>query len=105
MNCGALTSLLAMLNSHKAAIRKEACWTISNITAGNKDQIQACIYANVFQALIQLMAQAEFVILVIKTRGDTDCFFDLANLLHGGREAAWVCGRDIRVQVHLRGAS
>ena len=38
---GALPSLLNLLNgSYKKSIKKEACWTISNITAGNKGQIQ-----------------------------------------------------------------
>lgn len=32
----ALPCLLALLNSPRKGIRKEACWTISNITAGNK---------------------------------------------------------------------
>lgn len=27
-------------NNHKKSIKKEACWTISNITAGNRSQIQ-----------------------------------------------------------------
>ena len=38
---GALGYLLSLLTpNHKKSIKKEACWTISNITAGNKDQIQ-----------------------------------------------------------------
>lgn len=42
INCGALNCLLMLLNNaHKKSIKKEACWTISNITAGTKDQIQA----------------------------------------------------------------
>ncbi|CAA3007593.1 importin subunit alpha [Olea europaea subsp. europaea] len=37
----ALPCLLNLLTqNHKKSIKKEACWTISNITAGNKDQIQ-----------------------------------------------------------------
>ena len=31
------------LGASKESIRKEACWTISNITAGNREQIQAVI--------------------------------------------------------------
>lgn len=34
LNCGALPFLMALLGSPKESIRKEACWTISNITAG-----------------------------------------------------------------------
>lgn len=40
MNCSALPCLLHLLSSAKESIRKEACWTISNITAGNRAQIQ-----------------------------------------------------------------
>ena len=40
LNCQALPCLLYLLSSSKENIRKEACWTISNITAGNKSQIQ-----------------------------------------------------------------
>jgi hypothetical protein len=29
-----------LTNNYKKSIKKEACWTISNITAGNKQQIQ-----------------------------------------------------------------
>ncbi|CAH1450306.1 unnamed protein product [Lactuca virosa] len=37
-----LPCLLNLLtNNHKKSIKKEACWTISNITAGNKKQIQS----------------------------------------------------------------
>jgi hypothetical protein len=37
----ALPCLLTLLNNnYKKSIKKEACWTISNITAGNKEQIQ-----------------------------------------------------------------
>lgn len=42
INCGALSCLLHLLKtSQKKSIKKEACWTISNITAGTKEQIQA----------------------------------------------------------------
>jgi len=40
LNVSALPCLLALLNSPKKGIKKEACWTISNLTAGNKAQIQ-----------------------------------------------------------------
>lgn len=60
INVSALPCLLALLSSPKKGIRKEACWTISNITAGNKNQIQAVIDANIIPPLIQLLAHAEF---------------------------------------------
>jgi importin subunit alpha-6/7 len=60
INYNALAWLLALLTSPKKGIRKEACWTISNITAGNKDQIQAVIDAGIVAPLIGLLANAEF---------------------------------------------
>ncbi|CAO2837615.1 unnamed protein product [Amaranthus hypochondriacus] len=46
--------------NHKKSIKKEACWTISNITAGNKAQIQAVIEAGLVQPLVYLLQNAEF---------------------------------------------
>lgn len=40
LNCSALPCLLHLLSSPRDSVRKEACWTVSNITAGNPQQIQ-----------------------------------------------------------------
>lgn len=40
LSCSALPCLLHLLSSSKESIKKEACWTVSNITAGNRAQIQ-----------------------------------------------------------------
>lgn len=40
LNCSALPCLLHLLTNGKDSICKETCWTISNITAGNRQQIQ-----------------------------------------------------------------
>ena len=45
INSSALPCLLHLLSSPKESIRKEACWAISNITAGNREQIQV-MYIN-----------------------------------------------------------
>ncbi|KAM7255880.1 hypothetical protein ACFE04_011621 [Oxalis oulophora] len=73
INHGALQCLLSLLtNNHKKSIKKEACWTISNITAGNKEQIQvvkddeknnlmmAVIEAGLVGPLVMLLQNAEF---------------------------------------------
>ncbi|KAK4339753.1 hypothetical protein RND71_041215 [Anisodus tanguticus] len=49
-----------LTQNHKKSIKKEACWTISNITAGNKAQIQAVIEANIILPLVHLLQNAEF---------------------------------------------
>ena len=41
-------------------IRKEACWTLSNVTAGTPEQIQSAINAGVFPKLIELLQCSEF---------------------------------------------
>uniref|UniRef100_A0A671RL35 Importin subunit alpha n=1 Tax=Sinocyclocheilus anshuiensis TaxID=1608454 RepID=A0A671RL35_9TELE len=60
LNCSALPCLLHLLSSPKESIKKEACWTVSNITAGNRAQIQAVIDANIFPVLIEILQKAEF---------------------------------------------
>ncbi|CAL5394337.1 unnamed protein product [Camellia sinensis] len=41
---GALPCLLNLLtHNHKRSIKKKACWTISNISAGNKEQLQVLL--------------------------------------------------------------
>ncbi|XP_019163557.1 PREDICTED: importin subunit alpha-like [Ipomoea nil] len=57
----ALACLLNLLTqNYKKNIKKEACWTISNITAGNKDQIQAVIDAGLTPPIVDLLQNAEF---------------------------------------------
>lgn len=56
INCGALHCLLSLLTAnHKKSIKKEACWTISNITAGTKEQIQAVIDNQLVPPLVHLL--------------------------------------------------
>jgi importin subunit alpha-1 len=40
IDAGGLPCLCHLLSNSKESIRKETCWTISNITAGNSNQIQ-----------------------------------------------------------------
>ncbi|KAI4349889.1 hypothetical protein L6164_010432 [Bauhinia variegata] len=57
----ALPCLFQLLTqNHKKSIKKEACWTISNITAGNRAQIQAVIQANIILPLVNLLQISEF---------------------------------------------
>ncbi|KAJ9180352.1 hypothetical protein P3X46_008610 [Hevea brasiliensis] len=49
-----------LMQNHKKSIKKEACWTISNVTAGNKNQIQAVVEANIILPLVHLLQNAEF---------------------------------------------
>ena len=47
------------MSSPKQSLRKEACWTISNITAGSKEQIQAVIDANIIPPLVDKVRNGE----------------------------------------------
>ena len=59
INNGALPCLLSLLShNHKKSIKKEACWTISNITAGNKEQIQVIRFQIVYCFQITLRANS-----------------------------------------------
>ena len=58
--------------------QKFYCWTISNITAGNRQQIQAVIDANVFPVLIDILGKAEF-----KTR--KEAAWAITNTTSGGK--------------------
>jgi len=60
ISSGALPALLSLLSSPKEGIRKEACWTISNITAGSPHQIQAVVDANISPPLINILQNADF---------------------------------------------
>ena len=56
LNCNALPNLLHLLGNVRETVRKETCWTISNITAGNKQQIQVyrCSLVLFWQLLINV---------------------------------------------------
>ncbi|KAK0456692.1 armadillo-type protein [Armillaria borealis] len=74
---GALPALLSLLSSPKDGIRKEACWTISNITAGSPPQIQSVIDANIIPPLINILQNADF-----KTR--KEACWAISNATSGG---------------------
>ena len=44
----------------KKAMKKEVCWTISNITAGSTNQIQAVMEADIFESLIHHLIYSDF---------------------------------------------
>merc|ERR1711916_422065 len=78
LNCAVLPCLLYLLGSPKENIKKEACWTISNITAGNKHQIKAVIDANLIAPLIEILNTSTYY----KTR--KEAAWAISNLTSGG---------------------
>lgn len=77
INCSALPSLLHLLSNSRESIKKEACWTISNIAAGNRDQIQYVIDSNIFPMIIEIMGKGDF-----KTR--KEAAWAITNATSGG---------------------
>lgn len=66
LNCSALPCLLHLLGQPKESIRKEACWTVSNITAGNPLQIQVTFFKNLDLLYIYIYKSYFTKILIIK---------------------------------------
>lgn len=55
IQAGGLQYLGLLLQHHRLNIVKEAAWTISNITAGNMEQIQEVINAALLPPLIHVL--------------------------------------------------
>jgi hypothetical protein len=49
-----------LLTSLRKGVRKETCWALSNITAGNQQQIQQVMDAGIMPELIKLLSAREF---------------------------------------------
>lgn len=43
LNYGVLSSLERVLDHHKKVVRREACWVLSNLTAGSKNQVESIL--------------------------------------------------------------
>ena len=54
IECDALTRLDTMLRSSKKEVRKEACWIVSNVTAGPLEHVQSVCTAGLVPRLIEL---------------------------------------------------
>jgi hypothetical protein len=58
LDCEALLpALLRLLGNVKKGIRKEACWTLANVLAGSRPQIQQAIDQHVLPPVIRLLAE------------------------------------------------
>ena len=78
IHSGALGCLQPLLSPHHSrSVKKEACWTLSNITAGSVGQIQAVIDAAIFPPLIANLASADFVV-------KREAVWVVANAVSGG---------------------
>jgi hypothetical protein len=54
---GALPVFQGLLGHAKTSVQKEAAWMISNVTAGNVNQIQAVIDSGLIPLVIEIIAK------------------------------------------------
>lgn len=60
LNCDVLSHFPNLLTHPKEKINKEAVWFLSNITAGNQQQVQAVIDAGLIPMIIHQLAKGDF---------------------------------------------
>lgn len=77
LNCNVIPGLLRLLDHLKESVKKETCWTISNITAGSVEQIQAVLDGGLIPGVIHVLQHAEF-----KTR--KEAAWAISNATSGG---------------------
>ena len=57
-----------LLDHKKKAIRKETCWALSNITAGNSDQIERIItFPNLIEKILEIVTTDALKVWVFKS--------------------------------------
>ena len=74
---------------------QEAAWTVSNITAGNQNQIQMVIDAGVLQPLIDILVKGDF-------KAQKEAAWAVTNLTSGGsvQQIVHLCGEVSRRTTH-----
>ncbi|XP_018654197.1 LOW QUALITY PROTEIN: importin alpha-related [Schistosoma mansoni] len=80
LDAGLLTYVPALLNNEKSTVVKEACWVVSNITAGSVDQIDMVISHNVMPCILEILYKGEF-------RTQKEACWVISNYISGGTPA------------------
>jgi hypothetical protein len=77
INAGGIPALKELLHNRKREIRREACWALSNIAAGNTMQIQALLNENLFSIVRPFMQseQSDFA---------KDAIYFIVNIFNSG---------------------
>eukprot|EP00924_Labyrinthula_sp_SR-Ha-C_P015035 maker-scaffold_9-snap-gene-6.50-mRNA-1 protein AED:0.01 eAED:0.01 QI:97/0.66/0.5/1/1/1/4/0/934 len=97
LDCGAIGHLTKLITHQHKDIQKEACWTISNISAGTIEQIQAVLDSGVIPILVKIANGERIIIDELNKSGeavDQDVKI----------EACWVllnatsCGSDLQIE-------
>lgn len=61
IKAGTLPVFPKLLRHHRSNIVKEAAWTISNITAGNVEQIQSVIEFGLIRPICEVLEKVNFI--------------------------------------------
>lgn len=56
---GALTALLPLLSHARSGVRKEACWSVSNVLAGDMHQIQSAMDTGLIRPILHLFTSPD----------------------------------------------
>ncbi len=51
-----------VLKHPKKTLRKEACWVLSNITAGSQEQLQMCIDQGLIDILVDILTHDDTMV-------------------------------------------
>ena len=54
IEAGALQALSRLIHNQNKVVRKESCWSVSNITAGSTDQIQNVLDIGLIDSLVKV---------------------------------------------------
>lgn len=74
-----LPALLGTLSCQRKSLRKETCWTVSNITAGTAQQIQLVIDANLIPPLVNILKEDQFDV-------QKEAAWAISNITSGGTD-------------------
>jgi hypothetical protein len=78
LNMNVLVGLDSLIHSDQKRLRKEACWSLSNIAAGNTSQLQALMdYTPIMDTLMDFAQHAEYTTKI-------ESLHTLANAFNGG---------------------
>ncbi|KAH3744191.1 importin alpha [Pelomyxa schiedti] len=82
IDAGVLPRILPLLNNPKKSVRREACWLLSNIAAGTREQVRLiAVERGIFERVIELLdssqpmevrEEAAFVVCNAATKGSDD---------------------------------
>lgn len=57
--------MVRLLQYNRLNIVKEAAWTVSNITAGNSEQIQKVLDAGIMPVLLQVLTSVRSAVIIL----------------------------------------